>query len=316
MKASIAGVSVRMPRSVTSDGTRPFGLIARYSGLFCWLALKSSRSAAVGGAGLLQGDVGSERAGAGGIIEFQHREPRAKAGQYRRAAGPSIPGRPSQLPTAALPCHDDLPGRAYHDRTHRRRRHRRADAGAQPAPDRRSRQSVRERVRAEAARRRHQRAAACGARTDRARPARPARRAGVRTKELAYFSKHGKPIWSEPRGIEAGYKWPQFSIHRGTLQQILLDAAIERLGRREHSHQPSSDAAGPRPPTACAPHFIDKATGKPAGSHDGALLIAADGIHSRDPRKALSAAKARRSGTAASSGAASPRATHSCPAAP
>ena len=53
---------------------------------------------------------------------------------------------------------------------------------------------------------------------------------GVRTKELAYFSKHGKPIWSEPRGIEAGYKWPQFSIHRGTLQQILLDAAIERLG--------------------------------------------------------------------------------------
>ena len=54
--------------------------------------------------------------------------------------------------------------------------------------------------------------------------------AGVRTRELAYFSKHGKPIWSEPRGIEAGYKWPQFSIHRGTLQQILLDAAIERLG--------------------------------------------------------------------------------------
>ena len=64
--------------------------------------------------------------------------------------------------------------------------------------------------------------------------------AAVRTKELAYFSKHGKPIWSEPRGIEAGYKWPQFSIHRGTLQQILLDAAIERLGKREHSHQPSS----------------------------------------------------------------------------
>src|SRR6201747_1445379 len=53
---------------------------------------------------------------------------------------------------------------------------------------------------------------------------------GVRTKELAFFSKHGKPIWSEPRGLEAGYTWPQFSIHRGTLHQILLDAAIERLG--------------------------------------------------------------------------------------
>src|SRR6201996_7304111 len=35
--------------------------------------------------------------------------------------------------------------------------------------------------------------------------------AAVATKELAYFSKHGRPIWSEPRGLEAGYRWPQFS---------------------------------------------------------------------------------------------------------
>jgi 2-polyprenyl-6-methoxyphenol hydroxylase-like FAD-dependent oxidoreductase len=55
--------------------------------------------------------------------------------------------------------------------------------------------------------------------------------AGVRTKELAYFSKRGKPIWSEPRGLDAGYKWPQVSIHRGVLHHLLLDAVIERLGR-------------------------------------------------------------------------------------
>ncbi len=102
---------------------------------------------------------------------------------------------------------------------------------------------------------------------------------GVRTKELAYFSKHGKPIWSEPRGIDAGYKWPQFSIHRGTLQQILLDAAIERLGAENiltshHLTGWSETQSGVRA------DFIDRATGKPAGSHDGALLIAADGIHS------------------------------------
>src|SRR3982074_2884564 len=47
---------------------------------------------------------------------------------------------------------------------------------------------------------------------------------GVRTRELAYFSKHGKPILSEPPGLEAGYKWPQFSIHRGTLHHSLLAA--------------------------------------------------------------------------------------------
>ena len=102
---------------------------------------------------------------------------------------------------------------------------------------------------------------------------------GVRTRELAFFSKHGKPIWSEPRGIEAGYKWPQFSIHRGTLQQILLDAATERLGAGNilTSHHLSgwSETSG-----GVRADFIDKATGKPAGSHGGALLIAADGIHS------------------------------------
>ena len=102
---------------------------------------------------------------------------------------------------------------------------------------------------------------------------------GVRTKELAYFSKHGKPIWSEPRGIEAGCHWPQFSIHRGTLQQILLDAATERLGKdnvltSHHLSGWTETSAGVRA------DFIDKASGQSAGSYDGQLLIAADGIHS------------------------------------
>src|SRR5215470_10643489 len=43
----------------------------------------------------------------------------------------------------------------------------------------------------------------------------------IPTAEIAYYSKHGKLIWSEPRGIAAGYRWPQFSIHRGTLLGVL-----------------------------------------------------------------------------------------------
>lgn len=103
--------------------------------------------------------------------------------------------------------------------------------------------------------------------------------AGVRTKELSYFSKHGKPIWSEPRGIEAGYKWPQFSIHRGTLHQILLDTVVERLGADNllNSHHVTSFTDSPEGVSA---NFIDKATGKDVGTYDGSLLIAADGIHS------------------------------------
>ncbi len=103
--------------------------------------------------------------------------------------------------------------------------------------------------------------------------------AGVATRELAYFSKRGSLIWSEPRGLEAGYKWPQFSIHRGILQQILLDAAIDRLGPENiltshHLSDWTETADGVQA------SFIDRATGKAAGVHAGALLIAADGIHS------------------------------------
>jgi len=102
---------------------------------------------------------------------------------------------------------------------------------------------------------------------------------GVRTKELAFFSKHGKPIWSEPRGLEAGYKWPQFSIHRGVLQQILLDAATARLGA--DNILTSRHLSGwTETPNGVRADFIDRATGKPTGSYNGTLLIAADGIHS------------------------------------
>lgn len=101
---------------------------------------------------------------------------------------------------------------------------------------------------------------------------------GIRTKELAYFSKHGKPIWSEPRGIEAGYRWPQISIHRGTLHQLLLDAARERIGSDNiltghHLTDWTETADG------VTARFTGR-DGKPAGEHKGALLIGADGIHS------------------------------------
>jgi len=53
---------------------------------------------------------------------------------------------------------------------------------------------------------------------------------GVRTREVSYFSKKGGLIWSEPRGMHAGYRWPQYSIHRGHLQMMLLAAVRARLG--------------------------------------------------------------------------------------
>lgn len=52
---------------------------------------------------------------------------------------------------------------------------------------------------------------------------------GVEPRTLAYYNRLGQPIWSEPRGIAAGYRWPQLSVHRGRLQLALRDLAEERL---------------------------------------------------------------------------------------
>ncbi len=52
----------------------------------------------------------------------------------------------------------------------------------------------------------------------------------VRTGELRFFSEDGKAIWQEPRGLDAGYDVPQYSIHRGKLQALLKQAVVERMG--------------------------------------------------------------------------------------
>src|SRR5437899_3204700 len=52
----------------------------------------------------------------------------------------------------------------------------------------------------------------------------------IRTYELFYTNRLGQEIWREPRGLDAGYDIPQFSIHRGRLQAVIHQAARARLG--------------------------------------------------------------------------------------
>jgi 5-methylphenazine-1-carboxylate 1-monooxygenase len=54
----------------------------------------------------------------------------------------------------------------------------------------------------------------------------------IRTRELIYANRFGQEIWREPRGVDAGYQVPQFSIHRGRLQGVLYEAVLDRLGRK------------------------------------------------------------------------------------
>jgi 2-polyprenyl-6-methoxyphenol hydroxylase-like FAD-dependent oxidoreductase len=104
--------------------------------------------------------------------------------------------------------------------------------------------------------------------------------AGVQTQELRYFTKRGQEIWQEPRGLAAGYRWPQFSIHRGTLQRLLLDAALARIGPdnlRTGHHLAAFDQPGDGTVVA---RFVARRAGTPVATETGDVLIGADGIHS------------------------------------
>ncbi|KNB51880.1 FAD-dependent monooxygenase [Streptomyces caatingaensis] len=54
--------------------------------------------------------------------------------------------------------------------------------------------------------------------------------AGIPTREHRYVDHRGATLWTEPRGLGAGHDHPQYSIHRGELQMMLLEAVRERLG--------------------------------------------------------------------------------------
>jgi len=101
---------------------------------------------------------------------------------------------------------------------------------------------------------------------------------GVETAELAFYNKHGQPIWSEPRGLAGGYAFPQFSIHRGRLQMILFETASHRLpaGAIRTSHALSRFEEGDGFTTL---HFVDRA-GAPRPPVRARAVIGADGIHS------------------------------------
>lgn len=98
---------------------------------------------------------------------------------------------------------------------------------------------------------------------------------GVAPTTLTYHNRLGQRIWSEPRGLAAGYEWPQLSVHRGRLQLTLLDAVTERLGDIVHlDHRLVGIRDGERTATATF------ATRQGTTDVEADVVIGADGIHS------------------------------------
>ncbi|HEX7826588.1 MAG TPA: FAD-dependent monooxygenase, partial [Mycobacterium sp.] len=89
---------------------------------------------------------------------------------------------------------------------------------------------------------------------------------------ISFFDETGRLTFSEPRGIAGGYAWPQYSVHRGDLQMLLLSAVRDRLG---------SGAVR----TGMGINGFDERDGHvtahtAAGDLDARILIGADGLHS------------------------------------
>jgi 2-polyprenyl-6-methoxyphenol hydroxylase-like FAD-dependent oxidoreductase len=103
-------------------------------------------------------------------------------------------------------------------------------------------------------------------------------RAGIRTRELIYANRLGQVVWRELRGTDAGLDTPQFSIHRGKLHTVLLEAVQARLGKdavqtgcRLVSFAERYDRVVAR---------FERRDGSDTFEAEGDLLVGADGIHS------------------------------------
>lgn len=100
----------------------------------------------------------------------------------------------------------------------------------------------------------------------------------IRTHELIYSNRFGQEIWREPRGLDAGYDVPQFSIHRGRLQGVIYQAARARLGE-SRIHTGHRLGAFRQDESGVTAWFFDRNGGHRATAR-GDVLIGADGIHS------------------------------------
>jgi 2-polyprenyl-6-methoxyphenol hydroxylase-like FAD-dependent oxidoreductase len=102
---------------------------------------------------------------------------------------------------------------------------------------------------------------------------------GLQTREWVLVGLNGNEVYSELRGLGAGYKWPQYSVHRGALQILLYRAARERLGA--DSVRTGLKVAGYRNhPDGKGVTVLLRGRDGECSEVEGSLLIAADGLHS------------------------------------
>src|ERR1041384_3696206 len=64
----------------------------------------------------------------------------------------------------------------------------------------------------------------------------------------------GRDVYAEPRGLRAGYHWPQYSPHRGKLQMLLYRTVLDGSALRR-------SAPASRSPVIAIPQRLDDRCG-------------------------------------------------------
>jgi len=100
---------------------------------------------------------------------------------------------------------------------------------------------------------------------------------GVPALEWALVGLNGKEVYAEPRGLKAGYKWPQYAVHRGELLMLLYNRVRQTLG--DSAVVLGSRVSGYRKSADGVVALVQGADGQ-TSEISGSLLIGADGIHS------------------------------------
>jgi len=100
---------------------------------------------------------------------------------------------------------------------------------------------------------------------------------GLQAREWALVGRNGQQVYAEPRGLGAGYRWPQYAVHRGQLQMLLARTVQDRLGpealllgHRVTGYTQTTDGVLAQ---------VRSADGR-TQQLPGCLLVACDGLHS------------------------------------
>lgn len=101
---------------------------------------------------------------------------------------------------------------------------------------------------------------------------------GLPAREWALVGLNGNDVYSEPRGLEAGYRWPQYAVHRGHFQMLLYRKVVERMGAG--AVRMGSRVAGYRNEADGTVTALVEAADGSRSEEKGSLLIGADGLHS------------------------------------